>query len=46
LAYYKQGKIREAREMFEMALKKNPDNAGAKEMLNSLEGRCPPGVRP
>jgi len=39
LAYYKQGKIREAREMFETPLKKNPDNAGAKEMLNSLEGR-------
>ena len=46
LAYYKQGKIREARETFETAFKKNPDNAGAKEMLNSSEGCCPLGVRP
>ena len=38
-AYLKQGMILEAREMFEAALKKNPHNAGAQEMLDSLGGR-------
>jgi tetratricopeptide (TPR) repeat protein len=39
LAYLKQDLIIEAREMFEMALKKNPNNAGAREMLDSIRNR-------
>ena len=39
LAYLKQDMIREAREMFETALKKNPNSAGAREMLDSLQSR-------
>ena len=39
LAYSKQGRIREAREMFKTALKKNSGNDGAREMLNTLQGR-------
>ena len=36
MAYLRQGRVKEAREMLEMTLKKNPGNAGAREMLDSI----------